>query len=117
KSGVRRLLFSSCPCDDPAGTDTLFAYTTLFRSSQSVGREIGVGGGVGDGECGQLIDRLAGNGREGWRAVQFIDRDGEGVGGAQRRRDREGDVYGEQVGGSGHMVLRRGAVEGVAGAR
>src|SRR5207245_5202734 len=105
KSGVRRLLFSSCPCDDPAGTDTLFAYTTLFRSSQSVGREIGVGGGVGDGECGQLIDRLAGNGREGWRAVQFIDRDGEGVGGAQRGRAVTGLICGDESTGSAALRL------------
>src|SRR5207244_8078500 len=97
---TRPLLFSLFLREDGGRPDDLVSGVQQCDLPLSVGREIGVGGGVGDGECGQLIDRLAGNGREGWRAVQFIDRDGEGVGGAQRRRRSEERRVGEEYGGA-----------------
>src|SRR5439155_7821383 len=69
---------------------------------QGVGRQVGVGGGVGDGKRSRLVDCLGGDGGQTRRAVHFIDRDGEGVGSAQGRRAVVGHFDGEHhvVGGS-----------------
>src|SRR5206468_3525116 len=82
---------------------------------QRAGRQVGVGGGVGDGKRSQLIECLGGDGGQARRAVHFIDGDGEGVGSAQGRCAVVGHFGGEHRVVGGSLGLGRGPCDDAAG--